>query len=161
MLQLHFGMQACQIAVHHGHRQRLAGTAVGDGAVLRSQVAVDDGLVKALGVAHIGQGKVVLLGPEKWHSGITLRLPQQVARSGLPLAPCHCPVLDADALAGQGVRPARNVARRKNTLHTGFKVFVHHHAMVGGQARLLGQRNGRAHANAHHHQVGGQRDTIA
>ena len=147
--------------MHHSHRQFLTRTAVRDRAVLRRQIAVDGGLVKALGVAHISQGKVVLLGPEKRHCRVALRLPQQVARRGLPLAPGHHPMLDADAFASQCVRPARNVTRRIDAAHAGFKVFVHHHAVVHGQPRLLGQRNGRAHANAHHHQVGGQRHTVA
>ena len=79
VLELRFGTQGRQIAVHDGDRPGLAGAPIGDAAVMRLQRAVDLRLIPTLRVSDIGQTEVVLLGPKERHGIEYLMRPQNVA----------------------------------------------------------------------------------
>src|SRR5688572_24601515 len=119
-----------------GRRELLAAPTVSDRAVARFEIerSLELGLVPSFGVADIGQTEVVLLGPEERYGIETLAPPEDVARRGLPLALGHHPVLDADALAGERIRPARDVAGGEDAGDAGFEVLVDRDATIGGEA---------------------------
>ncbi len=94
----------------------LAAAAVRDRAVSHISVkpAVELGRVPTLGVTHIRETEILLLGPEKRHGVKPLPPTEHVACRRLPLTLGHHPVFDADALTGKAIRPARDVAGREN-----------------------------------------------
>ncbi len=76
------------------------------------------------------------------------------ARLALPLG--HHPVLDADALARIGVRPAGDVAGGVDAGRAGLEIFVDADAAVDAKARLFGERQSRPHADADDDEIGGE-----
>ena len=112
------------------------------------------GLVPALGVADVSEAEIVLLGPEERHRVKPLALTEHVARGSLPLAFGHHPVFDADALAGEPVRPARNVAGREDARDARLEVFVHGDAAIDGEACLFRQCDHRPYADADDDKIG-------
>ena len=66
----------------------------------------------------------------------------------------HDPVFDADALAGEPIRPARNVAGREDARDARFQVLVHSDAAIDGEAGLFGQCNRRPYADADDDEIG-------
>ena len=119
-----------------------------------SRVPSISDFVEALGMADIGQAEVVLLGPEERHHVEWLAPPQHVARRDLPLALGDDPVLDADRLAAEPVRPARDVARCVDAGDARRQVPVDADATVDGEARLLRERDRRPNADADDDQIG-------
>src|ERR1019366_6516680 len=102
--------------------------------------AVDANAVPLLGVADVVDGDVVVLAPEKRHGGEALAPPQHVAGRDLALALRHDPVLDAHAIAGPGIGPARDVARGEHAGRAGFEILADGDPAVHRQAGLLGER---------------------
>ena len=147
-------MQSFEVATDHRDGQRPAGTLERDSAVARGELPVDSGCVEGFRMPHIGEAEIVLLGPEERDRIEALPPTEDVAGRRLSLALGHHPVFDADALAGESIRPARDVAGREDATHAGLQVFVHGDASIDGEARLFGQRNRRPHADADDDQVG-------
>ena len=136
------------------NRQLLASAPISDRAVARGKLPVDLGFVPSLGVTDIREAEIVLLGPEKRDGVEPFPPTQHVARRGLPLALGHHPVFDADALAGEPIRPARDVAGREDARGARFQVLVHRDAAIDGEACLFRQRNRRPHADADDDEIG-------
>jgi hypothetical protein len=80
-------------------------------------------------------------------------LAQDVAGSGLSLALGYDKMLDADALAGEPVRPTGDVASSDNPRRAGLKVLVNDDAAICGKASALGQLGLRPHPDAHDHEI--------
>src|SRR5487761_1984678 len=156
LLKLDFRSEALEIAVNDGHGQLLATTTIGDRATSRLgvELSVDLGFIPALGVTQISNAEIVLLGPKERHSVKPIASTEHVARGGLPLALGDDPVLDADSLAGEPVRPARDVAGREDARNIRFEAFVDRDAAVGGEARLFRQCDHRPYADADDDQIG-------
>src|SRR5690606_2134541 len=85
---------------------------------------------------------------------------EDVARRGLALPLRDGPVLDADALTGARVRPARDVAGGVDAGRAGLEKRVDEDAVVDLEAGGLRQRGPGPHADADHDQVRGQRLAI-
>ena len=63
-------------------------------------------------------------------------------------------MLDADALAGMRVGPARNIACGVDAGDAGFQIDIDGDAAVDRKPGLLGQSKARAHADADHDEIG-------
>src|SRR5262249_18965627 len=91
-------------------------------------------LIPAFGMADIVDRHVIVLAPEKRYRVEALVQAEHVGGRGLALPLGHDPVLDTDALAGMGIRPARDVPGRENPRRTGFQILVHRHAAISGES---------------------------
>src|SRR5262249_12307016 len=69
----------------------------------------------------------------------SLTRPENVACGRLALPFGHGKVFDAYRLTGEPVRPARNVASRKNARSAGLKILIHDDTAVNPQACCLCQ----------------------
>src|SRR3569833_4441217 len=142
---LHLGgdFETLLVPINRGDGHDLAGLAVADEAVPLPDVAVDLDRVPAFGMADIVDRYVVVLAPEERHGAEGRALAEHVERRGLALPFGDDPVLDADALAGIGVRPARDVAGGIDVGRAGHEALVHADAFVDREARLLGKSEAR------------------
>src|SRR5207253_1591353 len=104
--------KARQVAPDSGYGKPLAVAPIGDRTVMRGGIAVDINAIPLLRVAHVVDGQIVMLGPEKRHCRKALPLPEDIPRCHHALALGEHPVFNADALARSRVGPARNIARR-------------------------------------------------
>src|SRR3954447_22623818 len=102
---------------------------------------------------------VVMLAPEERHGVEPLIQSQHVACHSLTLALGNHPVLDANIVAGMRIGPARNIACGIDAGSARFEIGIHLYAAVHYEARLLGERQTRPHANAEHHKIGFDRLT--
>jgi hypothetical protein len=68
--------------------------------------------------------QIVLLGPEEWNLVKPLAGAEHVARRRLTLTFGNNPMLDADALAGQPIRPSRDIAGGIDAGDAGFEVLI-------------------------------------
>ena len=121
---------------------------------MRLERAVDVNRVPLLGVADVVDRDVVVLTPEERDGIEALAIPQHVAGGDLALALRDDPVLDADALAGTRIGPARHVPCGEDPGRARFEVLVHGDATVQRQACLLGESGRRPDADTHHDEVG-------
>src|SRR5947208_14623210 len=96
---------------------------------------------------------IIVLAPEKRYSLESLAHSQHILSGGLPLALGDNPVFHADPLPGMGVRPARRIARGKDSGSTGFKVLIDQDSAIHCQTRSLRQHNRRPHANSQYEEV--------
>jgi len=99
-------------------------------------------------VSDIGDAEIVLLGPEEWDGVKTYAPTQNVACGGLSLALSDYEMLDADALAGEAIRPASDVASSENARGAGLEIFVDDDAAISGKTRALCQLGLRSHPDA-------------
>src|ERR1035437_5370665 len=155
LLESELGLQTLPIAVHHGHGKCHVAAAIGDRAVSRHlvELPVEFGRIPLLGMPHIRQAEIVLVGPEEGDGVEPLARAEDIARGGLPLTLGHHPVLHADALARQGVGPARDVAGREDALYARLEVLVHRDAPIDGEGCVFCLRGRRAHTDAGHDEV--------
>src|SRR5579864_9443213 len=105
-------------------------------------------------MTDIRETELILLGPEEWNGVEPLSSSKDVAGRGLTLAFGQHPVLDADVLACERVRPARDVARRKDARNARLEVLVHRDAAIDGEACLFRQGDHWADTDADDDQVG-------
>jgi hypothetical protein len=77
-----------------------------------------------------------------------------MAGGGLTLPLGNDPILDADRLAGQPVRPSRYVADRPYTRNVCLEIRVDGDAAVDHDAGMLGERRLGSHADADDDKVG-------
>ena len=110
LLELEFREQSRKVAMDQRHRLPAALAEIADRAVAPLDRAVDHDLVPFLGMTDIGEREVVLLGPEERDRIEPFTAPEHVACGGLALALGDDEMLDADRLAGERIRPARDVA---------------------------------------------------
>src|SRR5664280_1615892 len=108
-LEFDFSAKTLDIPVNHGDCQFSAAASISDRAIACVKLPVYFDVIPVLGVTHISDAKVVLAGPEEWNGIETFPPPQHVARGSLPLTLGDNPVFDADTLAGEPVRPSRDV----------------------------------------------------
>ena len=94
----------------HSDRELLASEPIRYGAVSTLQRASDLGFVPMFGVPDIGEAEVVLFGPEERNAIEGFSPAEDVVRRCLALALGDDPVLDANSLPSQPIRPARDVA---------------------------------------------------
>jgi hypothetical protein len=99
------------------YRQLLAAATIRDRTVSRIgiQPAVELGRVPVFSVTHIRETEIVLFSPEKGHGVKPFSPTKHVARRRLPLALSYHPMFDADAFAGEPIRPARDIAGREDS----------------------------------------------
>src|SRR5580704_19560512 len=102
-LQAYFGLEAREIAEDRDDRERATRAPHAHQAVLIGDIAFDDEVIPALGVAHIVDGHVVVLAPEERNRIERLAPAQHVESRGLTLSFRHDPMLDANGLAGESV----------------------------------------------------------
>src|SRR5215467_7820622 len=112
-------------------------------------------------MADIVDRNVIVLAPEERYGRELLPISEHVECCGLALPLCDDPMLDANSCARMWIGPAGNVARGKDSWRAGFKIIVNHNATVEREARTLGERNTRAHADASNHEVGIERAAAA
>src|SRR5436190_20934053 len=93
-----------------------------------------------------------MITPKERRHGKWFARSKNITRGGLALALGHHPVLYADATRAW-IRPARDVAGRKNPRHVRFQKFINQHSVVGRDTRFLGQASIRSHAYSHDHQI--------
>ena len=134
-------------------RQLLSSTPVTDRTVSLIQRSVDVDFVPPLRMPHVGEAEVVLLGPEKWNGVKSFALAYDVARSGLPLTFGDDKVLDPDALAGEPVWPARDIASGKDARGARLKVLVNGDT-VRGQPSPRCKCGLRPHSDADDDEIG-------
>src|SRR5690348_6080645 len=101
------------------------------------------------GVADIVDQQIVLLGPEERNSVEALARAEHVAGRGLALALGDHPMLDADWLASQSVRPPGNVARCIDANNAGLQILTDHDAAIDRYPGLLSERGPRPHPDTH------------
>jgi hypothetical protein len=82
-------------------------------------------------------------------------LPKDVARGRLTLAFGNDPVLDADRIAGQPVRPARDVAGSEDAGPARLQIFVDDYPAIDREAGLLRERDRAMNANVEDDVIGG------
>src|SRR5215831_18465016 len=112
-------------------------------------------------MADIVDRNVIVLAPEERYGRELLPISEHVECCGLALPLCHDPMLDAKSCARMWIGPAGNVARGKDSWRAGFEIVVNHNATVEREARVLGERNTRAHPDASNHEVGIERAAAA
>src|SRR6266567_3527331 len=148
-----FRSQALQVARDRRHGKGTIATLVADGAITCGQRAIDRDSVPMLRMTDVVDGHVVVLAPEERHSIERLTLAEDISCGDLALTFGNHPVLDADPITRMPIGPACNVARGKHAGRARFEVRIDGNAAVDGEARLLGQRDRRPHADAHHHEI--------
>src|SRR5579863_6683838 len=148
------GVEAGDVAEDRGDREHAAVASIADEAILRFDTAVDRDLVPPLGVADIVDRHVIVLAPEERHGVETLIEPEHVGRRGLALTFGDDPMLDAHGLAGMRVGPAGDVAGGIDAGRARLQKGIDDHAAVDLEARLLGQRQARPHADADNDEIG-------
>src|SRR5215472_10086523 len=156
----HFGFEALAATEDGGDGERAAGLAEAERGVVAGDVALDLDLVPPLGVADIVDGDIVVLAPEEGRRGEALPASQHVSRRGLSLTLGHDPMLNAQSLAGDGIGPARHVARGKDAGDAGFEVLVDENAAVDLEPRALCQGKARPHADADNDEIGIDRAAV-
>jgi hypothetical protein len=87
-----------------------------DRAITHGRIAVDLEPIPLLGMTYIRYGGVVMLAPEERHRVEALPTPKNIARGNLALTFGDNPMLGADTLPGQPIRPTGDVARCKDAL---------------------------------------------
>src|SRR5436190_10017380 len=120
--ELDLAREAVTIAPDRQNRQLAAAMPVSHGAVLRLESAVYVDPIPLPGVADVVEQQVVLLGPEERNSVEALARAEHVAGRRLALAFGDDPMLDADALAGQPVRPTGDVACSIDARNSGLQI---------------------------------------
>ena len=123
-------------------------------AIPAGDIALDGELVPLLGMADVVDRNVVVLAPEERRCGEIFALAEHVQRRDLSLALRHDPMLDADGLAAQRIRPARDVAGGENSRRIRFETGVDDDAPIDPEACPLGELDARAHAETGHDQIG-------
>src|SRR6185312_6069174 len=78
----------------------------------------------------------------------------------LPLALGHHKMFDADGLAGEPIRPTRDIAGCEDARNARLEVFVHRDTAIDGKPRLFGQGESRPDTNADDHEIGRKLLTI-
>src|SRR5690242_16340392 len=101
MFERHFRPQTVPVTTDCRHGELPAVTPKTDRAVMRGRITVNVQPVPPLGVADIGNRRVVVLTPEEWHRVEAFAQAEHVAGSNLTLALRDDPVLNADVLSGQ------------------------------------------------------------
>ena len=66
-------------------------------------------------------------------------------------------MLDADAFAGDRIRPARDIAGCVNSRRAGFHVLIDGNAFVDREPGLFGEHQAWTHSDADHDQIGVKR----
>src|ERR1700680_3918571 len=106
----YLGLEAFEVTEDRGDGKHAPIALEPQDTVLRGNIPLSRELIPLIGMADIVDRDVVVLAPEEGHGGKSLAVPEHVERSGVTLALCHYPMLDANALAAMQIRPARNVA---------------------------------------------------
>ncbi len=154
LLDVPLGLEARHVAVNGGDGKDAPAPLVGHRRVLRAEAAVDRDFVPLLGVPDVVDADVVVLAPEERDGVETFAHSEHVLRGHLTLALGDHPVLHANPIAGMRIGPARDVARREHPWRAGLQVLVHCQALVRREARLLGPRDRRPHADARDDEIG-------
>ena len=87
-----------------------------------------------------------MLTPEEWDSIKLFAMAKNVLCCYLPLAFSDYPVLVTNSLAGVRIRSAGDLARREDSGHAGFQIFVDFDTPINREPSSLGQSHGRPHA---------------
>ena len=128
-------------AIQNAMNSRLAGS---PRKTTRSQLRGEAGVLHA---------DVVLVGEEIRHAVVRGRVAEHVARRRRALVERVGPVLDADALAVEGVVGVGDVAGGEHAVRAGLQVLVDEDPVVDGDPGLLGELGARLHADADDHEV--------
>ena len=123
-LELDLRTKSFEIAMDHGDRELLALEPVRYGAVSTLERPRDVGPVPVFSVSDIPEAEVVLFGPEERHVVEAFAPAEDVVRRCLALALGDHPMFDANPLAGQPVRPARDVAGREDAWNAALEVLI-------------------------------------
>ncbi len=105
-------------------------------------------------MADIADAGVVLPGPEEGRDDEALAPAEDVLGGRLPLALGYDPVLDADPLASERIRPARDVACGEHAGRAGLEILVHEDAGVDLEPRRLRDVGHRPHADPDDDEIG-------
>src|SRR5258708_2948988 len=155
------GPGVVNIAVDGGDGEHTPVAPVAQQAILGRDIAFDCQCVPRLGVAHIVDRDVIMLAPEERHGRELLSISEDVERRGLTLPLGDDPMFDASFCARVRIGPPRDIARRKDSRCAGLEVVINYDAAVECEARVLGESNTRAHADASNHDVGIERAAAA
>src|SRR5262249_23256711 len=92
---------------------------------------------------------------------VTLAPAQDVLGRDLTLALGNDPMLDAEALTRMRIGPSRDVAGGIDAMNAGLEILVDGDAAFERKSRLFRYAERGPHADAHHHEVGGERRAVA
>ena len=123
----------------HRDRELLGSQPIRDGAVSTLQRPRDLGFVPVFGVSDIGEAEVVLFRPEEWNVIEGFTPAEDVVRRRLALALGDDPMLHANSLTGQPVRPACDVAGSEDALDAGLEVLIDDNAAIDREPCLFRQ----------------------
>src|SRR6478609_4853967 len=161
---LPFHFQACFktvfVPIDRGDGHYAAAQSVADDAVALHGIALDVDRVPFLCVTDIVDRNVVVLAPEERGRSEWCRDTHHIEGGDLPLPFGDHPMLDADAFAGDRIRPAGDIAGGVNSGRTGFHVFVDDHALVDREAGLFGERQAWTHSDPDHNKIGVERASV-
>ena len=96
-------------------------------------------LSPAFGVPDIAEAEIVLFGPKERDVIERFTSAEDVVRRHLALTLGDDPMLHANSLTGQPVRPARDVAGGEDAWNAGFQVLVDGDAAIDRKACLFRQ----------------------
>ena len=108
--------------------------------VLVINTALDFNFIPRLCVPDIVDRSVIVLTPKERNVGKCHFLAKHISGRSLSLALSYNPVLYSDVLAGIGVWPSSNVARRENAFDAGFQVLIDDDTSIEFETCVLGKR---------------------
>src|SRR4029077_1650183 len=123
------------------------------GGIVCLERPVDLHAIPSLGMPDVSDRHVVMPAPEKRHGVETLAPAEHVPSGSLALTLGHDPMFDANVLASPRIRPTRHVAGGKHARYPRFEKLVDDDPAIHGEARTLGQRHRRLHADTDDHEV--------
>ena len=130
------GAQSFAILADGRHGDNSAIREVANHSLARLEVALDLRSIPVACMADIPNCSAVVSAPEERRIMEGFLLAQHVASHDLSLPLRHHPVFDANAFAGDPVRPLRRVSRGINTRGAGFKVLVDQNPVTCCYSRL-------------------------
>ena len=146
-------LQALEIARDGYDSESATAFLVRYGTITRSEAPIDLDILPLLGVAHVIDGYIVVLTPEKWDSVKFFATAKNIPGCYLPLALSNHPVLDANSLAGVRIWPAGGIASSEDSAHAGFKVFVDFDTSIDGEPGLFRHSQRRPDAYTQNQEV--------
>ena len=149
-----FGLEAREIAKDRGDRERASRATHAHKAVFAGDVAFDGEIVPLLGMADVVDWNVVVLAPEEGNRIERLAQTQHVEGRRLSLSFRHDPMLDANGLAREAIRPARDVAGGEDSGRARFEKRVDDKSAVDLEASRLCEAQARTHAEPGDDEIG-------